>query len=87
MLCVWCGEPLSPLEPRYTFANGPVAHRACALRQVVGSVAHLEGRCGCVVPGSPAGDPPGLTRRQAAEAAVVAWRLLGEAARTEDDAL
>lgn len=75
--CIWCNEVLLPAETRYTYANGPQAHRACALRQVIGSVAHLERRCSCYVPGATEGDPDGLTRRAAAEAAVQALMRLG----------
>jgi len=75
--CIWCDEVIPPTEARHTYANGPAAHRACALRQVIGSVAHLERRCSCYVPGATEGDPDGLTRREAAEAAVQALMRLG----------
>jgi hypothetical protein len=71
--CVWCTEPIEAGERCWRFANGPLAHRVCALRQVIGSVAHLERRCSCYVPGADEGDPEGLTRREAAGAAVTAW--------------
>lgn len=71
--CIWCTEPIAAGERVWRYANGPLAHRVCALRQVLGSVAHIERRCGCYVPGSAAGDPEGLTTRQAATAAVTAW--------------
>ncbi len=75
--CVHCSEVIAAGERVWRFANGPLAHRVCALRQVMGSVAHIEQRCGCYVPGSAAGDPDGLTRREAADAAVEAWRRRG----------
>lgn len=71
--CVWCGEALEAGERCWRFANGATAHRVCALRQVIGSVAHLEEHCACAVPGATCGDPEGLTRRQAAAAAVQAY--------------
>ena len=74
--CSWCDEALLPDDDRYTFANGPQAHRVCALRQVIGSVAHLEHRCACYVPGATCRDPDGISRRVAAEAAVRLWRVL-----------
>lgn len=49
-------------------------HRSCFLRGTIGSVAHVQRRCSCYVPGADEGDPPEMTRRQAAEAAVVAWQ-------------
>jgi len=82
--CIWCDEVLLPSDTRHTYANGPSAHRACALRQVVGSVAHLERRCSCYVPGATEGDPDGLTRRAAAEAAVQAFMRLGQEALDDD---
>jgi hypothetical protein len=41
---------------------------------VIGSVAHIERRCGCYVSGSMEGDPPEATRREAARAALNAWQ-------------
>ena len=66
--CLWCDEVCAPDEPITTYLGGEVAHLPCTLRQVLGSVAHLVQRCSCYVPGSTASDPPGLTRRQAAQA-------------------
>lgn len=72
--CCWCAEPVLPTERHHRYANGPVAHWACAVRQVLGSVAHLEQRCSCYVPGAQEGDPAGVSKREAAEAAVRVWR-------------
>lgn len=47
------------------------AHIECHLRSVLGSVAHIEGRCSCH--GGDEHDPPGLSRRDAARAACAAW--------------
>jgi len=41
-------------------------HAECGLRSALGSLAHIQQRCGCYVPGSTAGDPDNVTRRQAA---------------------
>jgi hypothetical protein len=49
-------------------------HRNCQLRLIIGSVAHIERRCSCFVPGSDENDPPGMTIRQAADAAAEAFR-------------
>lgn len=76
MTCNWCHETVTATDTFYQYANGPIAHRNCALRQVIGSVAHLERRCGCYVSGASDGDPDGLTRRQAATLAVQRWREL-----------
>jgi hypothetical protein len=77
-ICVHCDEPVLPGEahPYHT----PPAHIECVLLAVLGSVAHLQRRCWCYVPGSEEGDPPGMTRREAALAAValhVEMRRLG----------
>jgi hypothetical protein len=42
-------------------------HRECMVRQVVGSVGHLQRRCPCY--GGTETDPPEMTRREAARAA------------------
>lgn len=49
-------------------------HRECFLRGVVGSAAHLEKRCTCFGGTDEDGDPPGLTKREAAR---LACRLAG----------
>jgi hypothetical protein len=69
-LCRWCGEPV---ESRL---HGMGMHPECMFRACAGSVAHIEGRCSCFVPGSTAGDDPRLTKRQQAEASVACWRRL-----------
>jgi hypothetical protein len=73
-LCIFCEEPLLPstIDP-----DGPQSamHMECMTRSVVGSVAHQLCRCSCFIPGSEEGDPPGMTRRQAALAAVETMRL------------
>jgi hypothetical protein len=71
--CPWCCTPVMPPDRAFVYANGPVAHWVCAMRQVIGSVAHLERRCHCYVAGATAQDPDGLSRRDAAEAAVAVW--------------
>jgi hypothetical protein len=48
-------------------------HQECFLRRTLGSVAHIERRCSCYVAGSCAYDPPEMTVREAARAAVQAW--------------
>jgi hypothetical protein len=71
--CFQCDEPILPNEPGVQFDDGDYAHRNCFLRGVIGSVAHVERRCGCYVPGSEESDPLNLTRREAANRAVEAW--------------
>jgi hypothetical protein len=73
MICKHCEEPIEPGEEAPTVSGGSF-HRDCLLRLVIGSVAHQERRCHCFVPGSTAGDPPGMTLREAARAAVELYR-------------
>ena len=70
--CVHCSEPIES-GAVVEYLNG-AAHPNCTLRAVIGSVAHLEGRCSCHVPGADELDPPGMTKRQAADAAAELWR-------------
>jgi len=59
---------------RVNSSEGPrAAHPECNFRAIMGSVAHIEERCQCFVPGSTETDPKGMTCREAARAAVGAW--------------
>lgn len=73
IVCFHCREEVKEGEDRFECANGPIAHRNCFLRGVIGSVAHVLRKCRCFVPGSFLGDPEGMTVRQAADAAVQVW--------------
>lgn len=76
MNCAHCDEEVKNGEPIMAFSNGDVVmHRNCGLRGICGSVAHVLGKCSCFVPGSQESDPPGLTKRQAAELAVAIWQI------------
>jgi hypothetical protein len=75
--CAHCEEPLVEGDEIMPFNGGTVLmHRNCGLRGIIGSLAHLQGRCSCFVPGSQETDPPSLTARQAADAAVAEWKRL-----------
>jgi hypothetical protein len=67
--CPHCGEDVLPWDDQVVINGGaqPI-HRECLLRSVVGSVGHQLGRCPCH--GGHEGDPPGMTRREAARAAL-----------------
>jgi hypothetical protein len=74
MKCLHCGEEIAIGDQIISTNNGKDAmHKNCGLRGVIGSVAHLERRCSCFIPGAMEGDPPGMTRREAADAAVRVW--------------
>jgi hypothetical protein len=77
MNCAHCGEPILEGDSIMGFNSGQVVmHRNCGMRGILGSLAHVQGRCSCFVPGSTANDPPELTVRQAADAAVAEWKRL-----------
>jgi hypothetical protein len=74
--CGFCGEPVEPGEQNPNIVSADL-HDDCAIRMVIGSVAHLEKRCSCFIPDSDANDPPGMTLREAAHAAVALYRAKG----------
>lgn len=85
--CLFCEEPIeenhSGVVTPYIAAGGnshqAAVHVECHLRQVLGGVNHIEGRCLCCG-GDEDPDPAGLSRREAAVAAVAAFeRKTGEA--------
>jgi hypothetical protein len=72
--CTRCGEQLQATDTGVIlpYASDPPAsmpyHRNCYLREIIGSVGHQNGNCSCRDGGG--GDPPGMTLREAADAAV-----------------
>lgn len=71
--CMHCEEPFKRGDDGFSEASGYV-HRACRIRLVLGSVGHQMGRCSCYVKdGTSFEDPPGMTRREAAEAALTLY--------------
>lgn len=68
--CSWCEEEIAEGDRGVTYSNGPVAHLHCFIRGTIGSVAHIRKECSCFVFGSTCGDPEGMTKREAATAAV-----------------
>ena len=78
--CAHCDELIQDGDHGWTLphigANGCIElpwHLNCLMRHTIGSVAHIERRCGCFVKGATEDDAPELTRRQAADAAVEAF--------------
>lgn len=69
--CGWCEEAIAAGDSGVVipgFGGGEtIEHRECFRRAVLGSIAHQYRRCSCYVPGSDEGDPPQLTRREAAK--------------------
>lgn len=75
--CLHCAEPVLPtdrhelsvtLDPKGGLIEERKVHWECAARAVLGSVGHQKGECSCH--GGTAEDPPGMTRREAAQAAL-----------------
>ena len=71
MTCAYCAEPLDPGAETRILGW----HDECSFRTIKGSVAHIEHRCSCYVRGASETDPPGMTRREAARAALTAYRV------------
>ena len=64
--CAWCGDQVLPGDLQHALL--PDYHYACALRATLGSIGHAQGTCSCYVKdGTAEDDPPGITRRQAAQ--------------------
>jgi hypothetical protein len=81
-VCMWCGEPVTETDECAPIAGGQM-HRECGIRMILGSVAHLDRRCSCFRKGDNCedgepGDPPGMSRREAARAAVARAKELGK---------
>ena len=76
-ICPHCEEPILKGEAIMPM-GGPkdevVFHHECGFRLVAGSVGHIQKRCSCY--GGTEGDPTGLTKREAALAALVLWRCI-----------
>ena len=75
-LCGFCREEIAPGDKGCMIPSIPGGkkpfHFECHMRLIIGSLAHLQGRCSCF--GGREHDPPGMTLRQAARAAFEYWR-------------
>jgi hypothetical protein len=65
--CLHCQEAVGVLDEGYVFHSGAPIHMECLVRMTVGSVAYQHGRWSCN--DGTEGDPPGMTKREAAKAA------------------
>lgn len=77
--CLYCDETIEADDRGMTTnceGQEQPEHLECFMRQLLGSVAHLEKRCGCYVEGSHEGDDPNLTPREAARAALALWNKI-----------
>ena len=80
--CEWCGEAFGPKDAGVFMPLGGdpqrtelIYHHECHLRQVIGGLNHIRGRCTCCGGVNPP-DPPWLTLRQSAIQAVHAHQQL-----------
>ena len=71
MICQYCDEEILPGERADVI--GSDFHRECLFRTGAGSVGHIRKRCSCY--GGTEEDPPGMTKREAAKAALAEWKL------------
>ena len=79
--CRWCREAIAEADRgllvRLQGEAGVIWspwHHECFLRNAVGGLNHVEERCTCpLCQGDQPADPPEMTRREAARAAVAAW--------------
>lgn len=67
--CMHCGELFVDGDVGWVFCAGQAAHTECAVRSVIGGVNHQLGLCLCCG-GTMDPDPPGLSVRDAARAAL-----------------
>lgn len=74
--CIHCDEPIAaddqgvvmPYFPPVNGVDEVAQHRECFLRKIFGSVGHQRKTCSCY--GGTEEDPPGLSVREAAKAAM-----------------
>lgn len=69
--CLHCQETIVEGDIGTINYGGQIMHYECGMRGVVGSVGHLMGKCSCF--GGDEEDPPGMTVREAAQAACILW--------------
>jgi hypothetical protein len=79
--CARCDEEITERDVQAPYDGTPL-HYECGMRMALGSIAHVEKRCGCYVPGSEEGDPPGMSKRHAARLVqfAIATRVSGRQA-------
>lgn len=69
--CMLCKEAIAEGDAGTIDGVGNVVHYECQMRSLIGSVGHQMRRCSCY--GGTEEDPPGMTPRQAAQAALDLW--------------
>jgi hypothetical protein len=77
-VCPYCEEKIAPLWPvRSLSTDGKPAnyHEECFIRMLVGSAAHQLKECPCYRSDGARHDPPGWTKRQAAQLALETFQM------------
>lgn len=74
-ICSWCGEEIGYDDIGFVMdeitedeARDSFWHQECLIRNIIGSVAHQRKECSCY--GGTEEDPPSMTKREAARAAL-----------------
>lgn len=75
LTCGHCHEPIRAGESAEVLMP---LHIECAARLAIGSLAHVLRRCSCYIPGATEGDPPGVSKRNAARAAFAVHRIASQ---------
>lgn len=71
-ICPFCNEPIAPTDRLDNTIQNVRVHWECGFRAVMGGVNHIRKICTCCG-GTDDPDPPGMTRREAARAALDEW--------------
>lgn len=66
--CEHCGDAIEADDSGTIDRTGRVVHHECTMRSIVGSVGHQKKLCSCF--GGTEEDPPGMSRHDAAKAAL-----------------
>lgn len=69
--CLYCKELVELGDRGLVNVIGQTFHLECQVRMIVGSVGHQMKQCYCY--GGSQEDPPNMTRREAAKAALELW--------------
>lgn len=83
MICPYCREEITDTDTIKTMDSNVFTHcchSECVTRNLIGGLNHLKRLCSCYG-GTEPPDPPEMTNREAAKAAVSYWEELNEPRR------
>jgi hypothetical protein len=81
--CLLCDERIEEGDTGTINGFKQIIHYECGMRSVIGSVGHQMRLCSCY--GGTVEDPPGMSRRQAAIAAVALWTATDQSPNHNDE--